>query len=247
MFRTSIIIALFAVACTANAQPPHPHLAQAWVAQSTGDGLPNMIGQESYLYEGCEKPSDTCMNGHVWNYGAKTCIKYEVDRGFDSAYSGTYYVSCDAVDCCTSAERVPADIKKWDLGQGGRILDDKITYLGKKDTTELNNKPVKGADAWFENFNLPFTHGIKVNYTYFITGAGEDVITHRIDFAAPGQGGTGSILYGDFQIQKNLTEFRKVFEAPAACLKPNVMTCPSEKVKEWNRKYFKHAALLQDL
>lgn len=33
--------------------PPVPHLAQAWVAMSSGDGLPGATGKESYLYEKC--------------------------------------------------------------------------------------------------------------------------------------------------------------------------------------------------
>ena len=40
----------------------------AWQAESTGDGLPKEIGKESYLYEGCKERTDTCMNGHVFDY-----------------------------------------------------------------------------------------------------------------------------------------------------------------------------------
>ena len=48
------------------------------------------------------------------NYGADTCIKYEVDMGLYSRYTGTYYVACDAVNCCKG--NAP-DVKKWDIGQ----------------------------------------------------------------------------------------------------------------------------------
>ena len=182
MLRLTCTLAL--LVCTAVAQQP-PHLSQAWVAMSTGDGLPNEVGQESYLYEGCKERSDTCMNGHIFNYGEKNCIKYEIDQGYKSHLSGTFYVSCDGgLDCCmkekSGPKKVP-DVKKWDIGMAGKLFNDKITYLGKKDTTELNNKPVKGADAWLETFTIPFT-GVKVNYTYYVTTNGTDVVTHRIDF-----------------------------------------------------------------
>ena len=220
-----------------------PHLSQAWVALSTGDGEPGATGKESYLYEDCKESSDTCVKAHVWDYGANNCIKFEVDRGFSSKYSGTFYVACDAVDCCKSAgtEGPIPDIKKWDIGQAGALLQDKVTYLGKKDTTELGGNPVKSADAWFEQFDLPFTTR-KINYTYYVTESGDDVITHRINYGGGDSKSTGNILYGDFQVQKNISSFRNVFEPPAACLKNNVLTCSQKKVKAWNKKYFKHAA-----
>ena len=242
--RSTLVLATIALAIVSSCygQETPPHLSQAWQAESTGDGLPKEIGKESYIYEGCKERTDTCMNGHVFDYGAQ-CIKYEVDRGYSSRYSGTYYVNCHSVDCCTKAksgpEKIPT-VKKWDIGMAGKLFRDQIVYLGKKDTTELNNKPVKGADTWLETFTIPFGH-VPVNYTYYITGNGTDVITHRIDFGAPGKGGVGSILYGNFQIQKNLTAFRGVFEPPAACLKRNVLTCPKEKVNEWEEKYFKRS------
>ena len=42
--------------------------------------------------------------------------------------------------------------------------------------------------------------------------------------------------------QHDLGTFRDTFKAPAACLKPNVLICPSAKVKEWERKYFRRSA-----
>jgi len=106
-----LLATLLTAFVTAHDAAGPPHLSQAWVANSIGDGLPGQAGKESYIYEGCKKTSDTCMNGHVFDYGANNCIKYEVDRGFDSKYSGTYYVSCDAVDCCKSGNGLP-DLKK---------------------------------------------------------------------------------------------------------------------------------------
>ena len=51
-------LAILSVSTNAAA---HPHLAQAWTAMSAGDGLKGQTGKESYLYEDCKEPSDTCM------------------------------------------------------------------------------------------------------------------------------------------------------------------------------------------
>ena len=220
----------------------HPHLAQAWVAQSTGDGEPGATGTESYLYEDCPqgKTSDECVQAHIWNYGANNCIKYEINRGFGSKWSGQFYVKCEGgLDCCTMGEGNIPDIKKWDIGQAkGPLMHDDITHLGTRQTTALNNKPVT-ADTWQETMNLPFTKDT-MTYTYYITKADNgDVITQRIDYAVTNdKKATGSILYGDFQVQHNLTAFRDVFQVPAACLKPNTLTCNNDKVAEWERKFF---------
>ena len=94
--RPTLVLATIALAIVSSCygQETPPHLSQAWQAMSTGDGLPKEIGKESYIYEGCKERTDTCMNGHVFDYGAQ-CIKYEVDRGYSSRYSGTYYVNCE--------------------------------------------------------------------------------------------------------------------------------------------------------
>jgi hypothetical protein len=230
------------LAAAATAQQAPPHLAQAWQAESAGDGLKGQTGLESYIYEECSpkgKTSDECVQAHVWDYGAENCIKYEVNRGFDSAFTGTYYVKCDAVNCCTTGKGQRPNVKQWDIGQGRQVPGDKIAYLGKVDTTELNGKAVEGADAWTELVPLPFTK-IKINYTYYVTTNGTDVITHRIDYSEPGdpKAQDGSILYGNFQVQHNLTEFRTVFEPPAECLKPNVLQCNGDQVKKWESEYF---------
>jgi hypothetical protein len=145
------------VLLSATATTP-PHLAQAWTAMSTGDGLKGETGKESYIYDECKAgPTDTCMKGHKWDYGP-SCIKYEVDRGNASPYSGTYYVKCDAVNCCQAeSHHARPDVKKWDIGQAGKLMGDKIVYLGKKTTTGLDNATKITADAWNETFNIPFT------------------------------------------------------------------------------------------
>ena len=179
------------------------------------------------------------MNGHVFNYGADTCIKYEVQQGFHSKFTGTYYVKCDQVNCCKGGDpdQTDPDIKKWDIGQASSLMHDNITYLGKRETTELNGTKVT-ADAWSELFDIPFTkHKLQANYTFYVTKNGTDTITHRIDYAVAGQT-SGEILFGDFKPQHDLDTFRKAFEAPAECLKPNTLTCPTKQMKEWDAKYF---------
>ena len=49
------------------------------------------------------------------------------------------------------------------------------------------------------------------------------MITHRIDYGAS-KIEPGSILYADFTVQHNLTEFSKVFQVPDEC--QNAMRCP---------------------
>ena len=46
--------------------------------------------------------------------------------------------------------------QEWDIGQAGKLMGDKIVYLGKK-TTGLDNATNITADAWNESFNIPFT------------------------------------------------------------------------------------------
>ena len=237
MIAASLACFLATTVSAQSATPPH--LAQAWQAESTGDGEPGKTGLESYIYEDCKETSDTCMKGHIFNYGADTCIKFEVDRGEHSPFTGTYYVRCDSVECCKKDdEHQPPEVKHWDIGQAGKILQDKITYLGKLNTTELNGKAVT-ADAWNELFDLPFTKA-KINYTYFVTVNGNETISHRIEYSVPGEPKVqaGAILYGNFTVQHDLDSFRDVFKAPPECLKRNTLKCEKNKIQDWDRKYF---------
>ena len=152
-------LAILSVSTNAAA---HPHLAQAWTAMSSGDGLPGKTGKESYIYEDCKVPTDTCMQGHVFNYGQDACVKYEVNRGIHSHYTGMYYAKCYSVDCCVKDKHVRPNIKKWDIGQA-KLFGDNITYLGKRMTTGLDNTTKLTTDAWNEIFKLPFTE-VKVSF-----------------------------------------------------------------------------------
>eukprot|EP00466_Bigelowiella_natans_P016494 jgi/Bigna1/132866/aug1.19_g7574 len=241
-------IAAFSLALPTRSDPTPPHLAQAWVAQSTGDGMAGAVGKESYLYEDCKKTSETCMQAHIFDYGADNCIKIEVDGGFKYPYgavgSGTYYINCDSVDCCYSGDGTDVpDLKQWDIAQKSGLFT-KVKYLGKKDTTELFNNTVKGAEVWSQTTQIPIAK-IGIDYTYYITRKTNpdnttDIITHRIDYSVPGDTKVkaGSILYGDFKVIKNITAFRDVFRPPPVCDNDQVMSCGTEKVKKWERTYF---------
>jgi len=231
MFR----FALASTVATAQqvTQDDHPHLAQAWQALSSGDGLPGTVGLESYIYEDCPGKhggslfTEDCMAGHVFDYGADNCIKYEVDMGVKSQYTGTYYVKCDAVNCCRDEGIV--DVKQWDIGQGGK--QSAITHLEATDLDDLDGH-VAGADTWEEDISVLKA---TVKYTYYITQSDNgDVISHAIDYSAPGTA-PGRILYGNFTVQHDLDAFREVFKAPSSC-QGNVMTCPPDLVAKWGRK-----------
>ena len=61
------ICAMLLFATLAAGDPTQPHLAQAWQAESTGDGLQGQTGLESYLYEEDRVPGG--LRAHVWDYG----------------------------------------------------------------------------------------------------------------------------------------------------------------------------------
>jgi len=233
MFRFALATAFVA----AQAQDEHPHLAQAWQALSSGDGLPGQVGLESYIYEDCPGKhggslfTETCMSGHVFDYGADNCVKYEINMGVHSKYTGTYYVKCDAVDCCKDARTTSApDIKQWDIGQGKKSA---ITQLEATDLDDLDGH-VAGADTWLEDISALGAH---VKYTYYITqNENGDVISHAIDYQAPSVS-PGRILYGNFTVQHDLDAFRELFKAPAACLKDNTLHCNSDLMEKWDNKF----------
>jgi hypothetical protein len=226
--------------------PDQPHLAQAWTALSTGDGLKGETGVEHYIYERDVDQSVGALNGHVFDYGA-SCTKIELDAGFKypsrDLVSGTYYINCDGVDCCYGGDEVgqPADVKKFDINKPGLLRT--VKYLGLNDTTELNGKPVKQAEVWQEVDKIPFTKGLGVTYDYYITRKGDDVVSHRIDLTYPGGGNitAGSILYGNFTIQHNMTAFRDAFRIPPQCQKNNLLKCDDAMVEKWGKRYFKRS------
>ena len=82
---------------------------------------------------------------------------------------------CSAIPCsyvcvcvCACACSCVCSRVQWDIFHPGGKWDPshpKTTYLGKKDTTELYNKTVPGADAWSVTSHLPFTKNDTINYT----------------------------------------------------------------------------------
>jgi hypothetical protein len=244
---TSLVLATAAAA----ADPQQPHLAKAWQALSTGDGIAGEVGLESYMY--LEKDEGD-FQGHVWDYG-ESCKKFELDSHFSKEagrafLSGTWYYKCESVNCCFSGgpgdQYPPADIpdlKKWDISTQGKLSGVKVQFDGFKDTTELYDKVIPGAEQWSEKHRI-----MSVNYSYHLHREDNgDVISHRIDYVAPGTA-PGSILYGNFSVQHDFDAFKQAFFAlPEACQSSQVMSCGDEKVEQIERKYFKHSSWLRDL
>merc|ERR1712137_1402207 len=134
------------------------------------------------------------------------------------------------VNCCKDGDMGGPDVKKWDIGQSKKST---ITHMEATDLDDLDGH-VAGADTWKEDFNI-FT--ATVSYSYYITKSGDDVISHAIDYSAPGAA-PGRILYGNFAVKHadELDAFREVFKAPDACLKNNVLHCNRDHVEKWNPK-----------
>jgi hypothetical protein len=241
----SLVLATAAAA----ADPEQPHLAQAWQAMSSGDGLPGQIGLESYMY--LEKDEGD-FQGHVWDYG-ESCKKFELNSHFAKVgrqyLGGTWYYNCQSVKCCFSGgpgDRYPPtdipDLKKWDIATKGRMSGVKVQFDGYKDTTELYDNVVPGAEQWSEKHRL-----MSVNYSFHLHREDNgDVISHRIDYAAPGTA-PGSILYGNFTVQHDYDAFKETFALPEACQSSQVFSCGDEQVQQIERKYFKHSSWLRDL
>jgi hypothetical protein len=244
MFRFALASTLATL--VAGSHDDHPHLSQAWQALSSGDGLPDTVGLESYIYEDCPGKhggnhfTETCMSGHVFDYGADNCIKYEVNMGVHSQYTGTYYVKCDSVNCCKNSAQDESEVKKWDSGQGKKS---QITHMEATDLDDLDGH-VAGADTWNEFINV--LGAFSVNYTYYITQSGDDIISHAIDYSAPGAA-PGRILYGNFTAKHadELDAFREVFKAPAECLKPNTLICSQDDTEKWDRKFFRRGPVAE--
>lgn len=234
--------------------PQRPHLAQAWTAISKGDGLPNQAGVEHYIYE--DAGDKHALQGHIFDYGP-SCKKIELNTpsgyiGKETNYAwGTYYLGCDSVDCCYGGMgSIPQrpDVKKWDINNPSPITS--VEFKGFEDTTELNGKPVKNAEHWHETDKLPLSHGMNVSYHHYITRNQDDIISHRIDFAAPGA--EGSILYTNFTVVHNVTAFREIFKIPDMCYpqgsgRGHALNCDGNKVEEWEKKYFKHSHAMKSL
>jgi hypothetical protein len=244
-FATSIL----ATTAAAAADPQQPHLAQAWQALSSGDGIAGEVGLESYMY--LEKDEGD-FQGHVWDYG-ESCKKYELNSHFSKEagtafMSGTFYYKCETVNCCFSGlgsyppTEIP-DVKQWDISSQKKLSGVKVQFDGFKDTTELYDNVIPGAEQWSEKHRL-----MSVNYSYHLHREDNgDIISHRIDYEAPGTS-PGSILYGNFTVQHDLDAFKAAaFTLPEACQGGRVMSCGDDMVEQIERKYFKHSSWLREL
>lgn len=231
------VAAFSAGAVVAIADPDQPHLAQAWTALSKGDGLPNQVGQESYIWDDARK-----IRAHWYKYDG--CQKlsihdpsqvHHVTRG-----ERNFYLGCDAVDCCYG----DYSMKQWDIGMG---TNSKVTFVGYEDTTELKDNPVAQAEHWHEEIPLLFTQ-YKIQYDHYVSRADTgDIISHRINFnSTAGLFPPGEILYSDFQVQHDLDAFiQNEFQIPQQCLRNNLLNCDGDSVARWETTYFKHEAALK--
>jgi hypothetical protein len=231
------VAAFSAGAMVAFADPEQPHLAQAWTALSKGDGLPNQVGQESYVWDDARK-----IRAHWYKYDGcqKLSIKDPNQLHHVSGGERNYYLGCDAVDCCYGS----FSMKQWDIGMG---TSSKVSFVGYEDTTELNDNPVAQAEHWHEEIPLLFT-SYKLQYDHFVSRADSgDIISHRINFnSTGGLFDAGEILYSDFQVQHDIDAFiQSEFQIPQQCLKNNLINCESSRVAQWENTHFKHSAALK--
>ena len=142
-------------------------------------------------------------------------------------------------------ERFGLDAREADLSEWDAVVD---SLMNPQDevTIAMVGKYMELLDAYKSLIESLLHAGIKtrtkvnINYTYYITTQPNgDVISHRIMFGASHvKGGDGKILYGNFEVQRNLTEFRPTFlNLPAECLKPNVLQCHKNHEAEFEAKF----------
>jgi hypothetical protein len=108
--------------------PAQPHLAQAWTAQSSGDGMPGAVGDEAYFFYENEAH-------HMWTYPSGSKL-WTCPKGNPSCVA--YYLKLNGPNCC-KCEDVEKP-KQWDIAKSG--LFTKVGFTGYEDTTELNDNPV---------------------------------------------------------------------------------------------------------
>merc|ERR1712039_722028 len=134
-------------------QLDQPHLAQAWTAMSSGDGLPGQVGNESYYVS-----ADRKFKAHKYEYPQVGCTKISLHDPTQLHHipggERNYYLGCDAANCCYS----DFSMKTWDIPKAGLLTS--VDFVGYEDTTELNDKPVKDAEHWKQRSTLPGKVGI---------------------------------------------------------------------------------------
>lgn len=224
------------------ADPDQPHLSQAWVAQSTGDGLQGEIGEESYLIIHGGKGHEE--GHHLWDYGAECRKLVTCPLGTLNFGCTAYYQKCYATNCC-KCEGVESP-KEWDIPKQTMFV--KNHFVGYEDTTELNENPVAGAEHWNSKQMLA------VEYDYYLhRNDANDVISHRIDYGVntgnESSNLQGSILYGDFEPQHDIDAHRQRFAVPEVC-QGNIVSCggcDDDGSAEIDEKWFKHAHFLRQM
>ena len=167
------------------------------------------------------------MRAHLYDYGP-SCRKLTINQWLplEKRQERSYYMKCEALNCCYKDNDI---MKKWDIHESHLLQPVKVTYKGMVNTTGLDpNTPIL-AEHWHEEDTVAFG-AAHVTYDYYITRDGKDVITHRINYGAS-RVDPGAILYADFKVQHNLTEFAKTFDIPAEC--EQAIQCPDAHGAEW--------------
>lgn len=227
--RRALFLAILSAAAACSANPDQPHLAKAWTVLSSGDGYPGATGQESYIYT--DDPAYSKEGGlraHLYDYGSY-CKKLTYNQFKPTLIEKSFYIKCKAVDCCYKDDDI---MKKWDLHKSHLLQPVTINYMGVVNTTALDsqgNNVTITAERWHEKDTLPLGV-VHATYDFYITRQGDDVLTHRIEYGADGVN-PGIIVYGDFQVQHNLTAFQEVFAIPDEC--KEAMQCPDEFFADW--------------
>jgi hypothetical protein len=220
-----VLCTLAGVVAASQDAPTRPHLAQAWSAQSIGDGMPGVAGQEYYLYGDEERH-------HLWDYGA-TGQKLWTCPHKNEASCIVYYLKLNGPNCCKCKD-VNAP-KQWDINQQDGLFT-KTNFVAYEDTTELNDNPVTGAEHWAQSSILPKV--LSISYDFFLhREENGDVISHRIDFNTSVQQ-QGSILYGNFQVAHDIDAHREHFALPDACT-GNILNC-CDDMDALDKKYDFH-------
>ena len=126
-------------------------------AARTHHSLLSCRGFESYLYE--DPHTAGSVRGHIWDYtgpasGSQNCKKIEVSVNDKHALQGTFYLGCDAIDCCYatidghgSGQPARPDVKQWDIHKASWIAGIKTKYIGNRVTDDLYQKNIT-AETW---------------------------------------------------------------------------------------------------
>merc|ERR1712107_164338 len=159
--------------------------------------------------------------GHIWDFGE---------------FGGScraFYLKLYGPNCCYCDD---ANFKEWDIHHKP-ATGTKASFVAFEDTTELEDKPILGAEHRHEDDTL-FGRLKLASYDYYLHRENtSDIISHRINYMATAINGT--ILYGDFQVQHDIEMFASAWDVPSQC-QGNILDCGCDDTDEVHEKFFKH-------